>query len=63
MLRLKKCFSGSKSRGFSLCAKQDAPQHSSNKFGSALIVIYLGRDSAKLKQVWLCTHGLRDSDM
>ena len=31
-------------------------QHSSNKFGSALIVIYLGRDSAKLKQVWLCTH-------
>ena len=22
-------------RGFSLCAKQDAPQHSSNKFGSA----------------------------
>ena len=28
-------FSGSKNRGFSLCAKQDAPQHSSNKFGSA----------------------------
>ena len=29
-------FSGSKNRCFSLCAKQDAPQHSSNKFGFVL---------------------------